>query len=178
MTSAEQSQPIKQLITGGKDSPLLPELRHAIARARVIEISVAFIKHTGLDLIFADLCDFLVSERFERLTFLTSDYLCVTDPTALRKLMLLVERGAEVKVYQVNSKYAQSFHLKAYLFTSTEDGQLATADAFIGSSNISRMALTDGFEWNYRIHYPNKQDASSVARITEIRSEFHKLLKH
>ena len=38
----------------------------------------------------------------------------------------------------------KAFHPKAYLFEN-EQGN------FVGSSNLSRTALTDGLEWNYRI---------------------------
>ncbi|MCP8687367.1 DUF3427 domain-containing protein [Marinobacterium sp. OS208] len=166
----------QRLITGGADQPLLSSLRHAISHATEIEIAVSFIKVSGLELIFKDLETALLSERQVQLRLLTSDYLCVTDPRALRLLMLLAERGADIRIFEVGA--ADSFHLKAYIFVRSEDGELNGADAFVGSSNISKIALTDGLEWNYHIDFPNDADLNAAARIAEIRGKFLRLLQY
>lgn len=163
------------LLTGGSGHQLLPALRHAILHATEVEIAVSFIKYSGLELIFSDLEAALQSERGTQLTLLTSDYLNVTDPRALRKLMLLAERGANIRIFQADA--SDSFHLKAYIFVQSGQGQVERADAFVGSSNISRIALTDGLEWNYHIDYPNDGDSRSEARLNEIRHQFRALLE-
>lgn len=139
-----------KLVTGGDEHPFLPHLCAAIHRAHKVDMAVAFIKTTGLRLLLPDLLESLQRSGSKlppaQLRILTSDYLDVTDPEALRLLMLLAEQGAQVRVYQSSGS---SFHLKAYLFGGAEWGR-----AFIGSSNISRQALQQGLEWNYRIDYP------------------------
>lgn len=145
--------PHEKLIIGGRDHPFLPQLSQAIARADEIDMTVAFIKSSGLRLLMPDFQEALARAtpaKPVRLRILTSDYLDVTDPEALRQLMLLQSQGAQIKVYETAG---QSFHMKAYLFAHFRDGQMH-GTAFIGSSNISRPALTDGLEWNYRIDYP------------------------
>lgn len=145
--------PHEKLIIGGRDHPFLPQLSQAIARADEIDMTVAFIKSSGLRLLMPDFQEALARATPAnpvRLRILTSDYLDVTDPEALRQLMLLQSQGAQIKVYETAG---QSFHMKAYLFAHFRDGQMH-GTAFIGSSNISRPALTDGLEWNYRIDYP------------------------
>ncbi|MCG5526344.1 DUF3427 domain-containing protein [Ectothiorhodospira haloalkaliphila] len=145
----------RQLITGGDDNPFLPHLCSSIHRADAIDMAVAFIKHTGLRLLLPDLQAALDREaagrRPARIRILTSDYLDITDPQALRALMLLQEQGAQVRVYQ---SQGGSFHLKAYLFAGSQDSDAQWGCAFIGSSNISSQALQQGLEWNYRINYP------------------------
>ena len=139
-----------KLVTGGDAHPFLPHLCAAIHRAHRVDLAVAFIKTTGLRLLLPDLLESLQRSDAQlptaQLRILTSDYLDVTDPEALRLLMLLAEQGAQVRVYQSRGS---SFHLKAYLFAGADWGR-----AFIGSSNISRQALQQGLEWNYRIDYP------------------------
>lgn len=162
------------LLTGGKDQQLLPALRRALRHATEIEIAVSFIKYSGLELIFKDLEDSMQSLRQVKLTLITSDYLCVTDPRALRKLLFLAERGADIRVFEAGK--TDSFHLKAYIFVKSEQGVMQCADAFVGSSNISRPALTDGLEWNYHIDYPNEADSLAAQRLNEIRQRFVNLL--
>lgn len=139
-----------KLVTGGDEQPFLPHLCAAIHRAHRVDMAVAFIKTTGLRLLLPDLLESLQRSDSTlpaaQLRILTSDYLDVTDPEALRLLMLLAEQGAQVRIYQSSGS---SFHLKAYLFSGSDWGR-----AFIGSSNISRQALQHGLEWNYRIDYP------------------------
>jgi HKD family nuclease len=117
---------------------------------------VAFVKTTGLRLLLPDLqaalgCGEAGARRPARVRVVTSDYLDVTDPDALRLLMLLQEQGAQVRVFETRGS---SFHMKAYLFAHFVDDHHLHGTAFIGSSNISRQALTDGLEWNYRVDYP------------------------
>lgn len=139
-----------KLVTGGDEHPFLPHLCAAIHRAQRVDMAVAFVKTTGLRLLLPDLLESLQRSESQlppaQLRILTSDYLDVTDPEALRLLMLLAEQGAQVRVYR---SHGSSFHLKAYLFSGADWGR-----AFIGSSNISRQALQQGLEWNYRIDYP------------------------
>lgn len=87
-------------------------------------------------------------------------------------LMLLAERGADVRIWESGD---DSFHLKTYIFVRTEDGRMLHGNAFVGSSNISRKALTDGLEWNYRIEYPGDGSEPAAARFREIREQFERL---
>ena len=48
----------------------------------------------------------------------------------------------EIRFYNEKDR---SFHPKSYIFHYTNHSEI-----FIGSSNISRSALTSGIEWNYR----------------------------
>lgn len=162
-----------RLITGGED-PFLPHLSRAMTGATDIGIAVAFVKVTGLRLLLPELHAKLVPteagvEPLLSLRILTSDYLCVTDPEALRLLLLLQEEGADVRMYVTQD---DSFHLKAYLFARRIDGVLAHGTAFIGSSNISRQALQHGLEWNYRVAYPH--DSGFV----EAQQRFEELFAH
>lgn len=142
--------PLKQLIPGGKDHHFLPHLCHSISQATEINVAVSFTKTTGLRLLLPDLEQALTrNPNPARLRILTSDYLDITDPEALRILMLLSQQGAEVKIFE---SHGSSFHLKAWIFIETFSP--LKGQAYIGSSNISEAALQDAIEWNYRIDFP------------------------
>ncbi len=165
-----------RLITGGQDSSFLPSLLDGIQHATEIDMAVAFTKATGLRLLFADLKEALDPSDESprppaRLRIITSDYLDVTDPEALRSLMLLQERGAQVRVYE---SAGSSFHMKAYIFVRQE-GRVTQGVAYVGSSNISRQALQDGLEWNYRIEPSSPEESPEHSGFVEIRSRFEEL---
>ncbi len=164
----------QQLTTGGARDPFLPRLLAAIRQANEIDLAVAFVKSSGLALLFGALSDAILI-RGARLRILTSDYLDVTDPAALRRLLLLAERGAEVRLFETGD---HSFHLKAYICVRSDWGQALWGSAFIGSSNISRMALTDGLEWNYRVDHPEDLADPAASHFREIRDEFQILFDH
>jgi len=164
----------QQLTTGGVRDPFLPRLLAAIRQANEIDLAVAFVKSSGLALLFGALSDAILI-RGARLRILTSDYLDVTDPAALRRLLLLAERGAEVRLFETGD---HSFHLKAYICVRSDWGQALWGSAFIGSSNISRMALTDGLEWNYRVDHPEDLADPAASHFREIRDEFQILFDH
>jgi superfamily II DNA or RNA helicase/HKD family nuclease len=159
---------IANLTTGGPDDHFLPRLLEEINNASEIELAVSFIKSSGLRLLFGALQDALET-RGVALRVLTSDYLEVTDPQALRMLMLLQERGADIRIYEANQ---HSFHLKSYIFLESDQGQWIQGCAFVGSSNISQAALTNGLEWNYRVGFPDKGSNQATERFTEIRHKF------
>ena len=78
--------------------------------------------------------------RGGRLRFLTGDYLDVTEPAALVRLLDL---QGDVQIRAFETRGETSFHPKAYIFREKNCGF-----AFVGSSNLSSLALRDGIEWN------------------------------
>lgn len=100
-----------RLTTGTQHDPLLPKLLEAIYQASDIEIAVSFIQPSGLELLFEALLEALNNGALLRI--LTSDYLDITHPRALRELLMLAERGAEVRVFECRGQ--TSFHLKTYI---------------------------------------------------------------
>ena len=99
----------QRLITGGDHDPLLGQLSAACALACEVDLAVSFVKASGLRLLLADL-ETVARHPRRRLRILTSDYLGITDPEALKLLMLLQEQGAEVRVHETRDR---GFHLKA-----------------------------------------------------------------
>lgn len=166
--ATRKSVPSQRLVTGGADH-FLPHLSEAFTWATQADLAVAFIKTTGLRLLLPDLESMVDAGVSRRIRVLTSDYLDITDPEALRLLLLLQERGAEVRVYTTQDG---SFHLKAYIFARLEQHVRVAGTAFIGSSNISRQALQDGLEWNYRVVYPGDSG------FLEARQRFEELFAH
>jgi superfamily II DNA or RNA helicase/HKD family nuclease len=127
----------------GDGQQLLPALRQGLARASAADLLAAFLQPTGVALLYDDLEDAL--RRGAHVRILTGDYLGFTDPGALRTLLALAARfpAMEVAVYCCEGR--RSFHAKAYIFRSG-----AEAVAYVGSSNLSHIALTTGVEWNLR----------------------------
>ncbi len=164
--------PAVKLVTGGSD-PFLPHLSRAISGATDIALAVSFVKTLGLKLLLGDLHAALRPNEGDapaaRLRVLTSDYLGITDPDALRLLLLLQQEGADVRVFVTQN---DSFHLKAYLFARHAEGGAVQGTAFIGSSNISSQALQSGLEWNYRVTYPSDEG------FNEAWTRFEELFKH
>ena len=167
--ATRQPAPRQRLVTGGADH-FLPHLSEAFTWATQTDLAVAFVKTTGLRLLLPDLASMVDAGAPRRVRVLTSDYLDITDPEALRLLLLLQERGAEVRVF--TTQEGGSFHLKAYIFARLEQQVLVAGTTFIGSSNISRQALQDGLEWNYRVVYPGDSG------FLEARQRFDELFGH
>jgi hypothetical protein len=85
----------ERLVTGGDRDPFLPRLLGALKQANEIDLAVAFVKPRGLDLLFPARSD-AMELRGARLRVLISDYLDVTDPQALRQLLLLFNEGVDL----------------------------------------------------------------------------------
>jgi superfamily II DNA or RNA helicase/HKD family nuclease len=162
MNISEQS-----LVTGGDDH-FLPKLIAAINQATRIDIAVSFIRSSGLELIKPALEDAL--EADVKIRIITSGYLHITEPKALRALMILQEKGAQVKIYESGNT---AFHMKSYIFVHREDRSSKDGVAYVGSSNISHSALNHGLEWNLRITSSENQSA-----FQEICSKFKVLFEN
>lgn len=134
-------------ITGDKDY-LLDRLNEALNKAKRVDIIVAFLMESGVRLLEKDLK--ALADRNVPIRILTGKYLNITQPQALYLLKSIFGDKVDLRFYNIKSR---SFHPKAYMFEYEEDG-----DIFIGSSNISRSALTSGIEWNYRISKEDNND--------------------
>jgi HKD family nuclease len=131
----------------------MPYLGEELARAQRADFVVGFVMPSGVRRIEGHLRDFLA--KGGRLRLLTGDYLGLTDPDALVKLLDL-EGHRHLRIFETAfttppawpglPPASLSFHPKAYVF-HREDG---TGAAFVGSSNLSEAALQTGIEWNYR----------------------------
>ena len=95
---------------------------------------------SGVRIILKDLKSAL--DRKVPIRILTGNYLGITQPSALYLIKKELGDGVELRFY--NDK-ARSFHPKAYMFHYENKSEI-----YIGSSNISKSALTSGIEWNYR----------------------------
>jgi len=154
------------LIRGGVD-PLLPHLLSHFAWAVKVDLAVAFILESGVRKIVGYLRDFL--ERGGHARILTGDYMDVTEPEALLHLLDLQEMAKERMDLRVFETAGQSFHPKAYVF----QGKSGDGIAYVGSSNLSATALTQGVEWNLRV-----VTARDRIAFGEISTAFERLLAH
>lgn len=168
------------VLTTGADDPLLPQLIHAINYATEIEIAVSFIQPSGLDLLLPSIHEAIKRSAAHnqpiKLKILTSDYLHITHPTALRSLVELNDKLIETKIFEAQN---HSFHLKSYIFIRTDSSQsFFNGTAFVGSNNISRSALTTAHEWCLRIDYQAPEHSPQAKQFHNIRQQFNKLFNH
>lgn len=128
-----------QAITGAQDH-LHPHLAAAMERAECIRMIVAFVMESGTRLIAPDLNR--AAARGVPIRLLTGQYLQVTEPSALYHLLAELGAAIDIRFYDGDIR---AFHPKAYILDYRGE-----ADVFVGSSNLSRSALTTGIEWNYQ----------------------------
>jgi superfamily II DNA or RNA helicase len=133
--------PTGEALSRGADDPLLPHLVAQLDHATQVDIAVAFVMESGVRLIEEYLRDVLAREG--RVRIVAGDYLGVTEPDALLRLLDLGS-SAELRIFE---SAGTSFHPKTYILREGAERGVA----FVGSSNLSRSALSTGIEWNYRV---------------------------
>lgn len=146
-------------ITGGDENYLIHQLREAFKKARKVDIIVAFLRETGVKVLKDDLE--IAIQNGCKIRILTGNYLGITEPQALYLMKDILGNNADMRFYKDSKR---SFHPKAYIFNyENGDGEI-----FIGSSNISKSALTSGLEWNYRLRKgQNEEDFNTFQREFE-----------
>lgn len=139
-----------EAITGGREKNkfLLYQLKYSMRNADRIDIIVSFLMESGVRMILEDLQSAL--ERGARVRILTGNYLGITQPGALYLIKDTLGEQVDLRFYNEKER---SFHPKAYIFHNQEFGEI-----YIGSSNLSRSALTSGIEWNYHFDITRDKD--------------------
>lgn len=129
-------------ITGGynKNHFLVYQLENSMKNALQIDMIVSFMMESGIRMLLSDFESAL--DRGAKIRILTGNYLGITQPSAL--YLIKDKLGDRVDLRFFNER-RRSFHPKSYFFHYKDYSEM-----YIGSSNLSRSALTSGIEWNYR----------------------------
>lgn len=136
------------VMTGDRNQKrfLYYQLKRSMLQAKKIDIIVAFLMESGVKMLLQDLKQAL--NRGATIRILTGNYLGITQPSALYLLKMELGDRIDLRFYNESKR---SFHPKAYIFHREVESEI-----YIGSSNISRSALTSAIEWNYR--FSNQTD--------------------
>ena len=128
-------------MTGGQDKRmyLYYQLINSLKQADSVDIVVSFLMESGVRMLLSEFENAL--KRGTKIRILTGNYLGITQPSAL--YLIKHKLGEQVELHFYNEKN-RSFHPKSYIFHYKDYSTI-----YIGSSNISRSALTSGIEWNY-----------------------------
>ncbi len=143
------------------------QLKISIGRAKRIDIIVSFLMESGVRMILNDLKAALNKGASVRI--LTGNYLGITQPSALYLIKKELGNRVDLRFYYDKNR---SFHPKSYIFHYENNSEI-----YIGSSNISKSALTSGIEWNYRFKScTDKESFSLFYRTFEDLFEHHSVI--
>ena len=129
------------LLVNGRNQPSIGhELNKELTSTDAVDLLCSFVLSTGLNVLEKNLAEVIL--RGGKIRVLTTTYMGATQKKALDRLVKL---GAEVRVSYDGT--TTRLHAKSWLL---KRGSGATT-AYVGSSNLSKAAMTDGIEWNIRV---------------------------
>ena len=140
-----------------RNEHLVNALADSIRRASSIDIIVSFLMESGVRSVVTELA--AAAGRNVKIRILTGSYLGITQPSALYLLKSEITQNLDLRFY--NDPH-RSFHPKCYIFSFAGGGR----EIYVGSSNISRSALTSGIEWNYR--FTENTDPSACRKFCSV----------
>ena len=120
---------------------VLASIEEELLSCDKFQISVAFITMGGITPLLQTLKE--LEKRGVPGEILTTNYLNFSEPGALKKLNSL--KNVKLKMFDVDA-YGDGFHTKGYIFKKEEIYRI-----IVGSSNITKSALTTNREWNTKI---------------------------
>ena len=120
---------------------VISSIEDELLRCESFQISVAFITMGGITPLLQTLQE--LEKRQIPGEILTTNYLNFSEPKALEKLNSL--KNITLRMYDVESA-DNGFHTKGYIFRKDEVYRI-----ILGSSNMTKNALTRNIEWNLRI---------------------------
>ena len=130
------------LFTGSPSDPqLVHELVREMRSANRCDFLVSFIKWSGLQLLLSAFEE--LTARGGELRIITTSYMGASDPEAIEALARLANTSIRVS-YDVDRT---RLHAKAYHFSRNT----GFSTAYIGSANMSRVAITSGLEWTLKV---------------------------
>ena len=143
------------VMTGDRDKRmyLYYQLVGSLKKATSVDIIVSFLMESGVKMLLGELENAL--KRGAKIRILTGNYLGITQPSALYLIKRKLGDRVDLRFYNEKDR---SFHPKSYIFHYDDYSEI-----YIGSSNISRSALTSGIEWNYR--FSSKTDQKNYDKF-------------
>lgn len=120
---------------------VLSSIEEELLACEQFQISVAFITMGGIEPLLQTLKE--LEKKHIPGQILTTNYLNFSEPKALERLHAL--QNITLKMYDVESA-EEGFHTKGYIFKKEEIYRI-----IIGSSNMTKSALTTNKEWNTKI---------------------------
>ena len=155
MNSIDEVVARTDAMTGDKNrrDQLYYQLVLSMEKATQIDIIVSFLMESGVRMLLKELGRAL--DRGVRIRILTGNYLGITQPQALYLIKHELKDRVDLRFYNERER---SFHPKSYIFHYDDYSEI-----YIGSSNISRSALTSGIEWNYR--FSNLSDRTNFEKF-------------